>query len=242
MKNLAIIPARCGSKGLKDKNIKSLDGKPLLVYSIEAAINSNLFDEVHVSTDSRVYADIAIKHGAQVPFLRSIQLATDNASSWDVVREVIERYKLEGKTYDMVTLLQPTAPLRTGEHIIEAYNVFISNKANAVVSVCEVEHSPLWCNTLPDDHSMDNFIDKKISKLPRQQLEVFYRINGAIYMLNTEYFNSCESIYDSKCLAYIMKKEHSIDIDDEFDFDLAKAIMDMENKNSSITDSQGEKK
>ena len=227
MKKLAIIPARSGSKGLKDKNIKLLNGKPLLAYTIEAAMSSNLFDEIHVSTDSREYADIAIKYGAHVPFLRSIETATDKASSWDVVREVIQCYKLEGKTYDMVTLLQPTTPLRTEQDIIEAYNVFISNEANAVVGVCEVDHSPLWCNTLPQDHSMINFIDKNISILPRQKLNTYYRINGAIYMINAEYFNSCESIYDSKCFAYIMKKEHSIDIDDEFDFKLVTAIMDM---------------
>lgn len=226
-KNLAIIPARSGSKGLKDKNIKLLNGKPLLVYSIEAAMNSNIFDEIHVSTDSREYADIAIKYGAHVPFLRSLELSTDKASSWDVVREVIDCYKQEGKSYDMVTLLQPTTPLRTGQDIIEAYNVFIGNEANAVVGVCEVDHSPLWCNTLPKDHSMMNFLDKKVSSLPRQQLDIYYRINGTIYMINTEYFDNCESIYDSKCFAYIMKKEHSIDIDDEFDFNIAAAIMNM---------------
>lgn len=227
-KNLAIIPARSGSKGLKDKNIKLLNGKPLLAYSIEAAMNSNIFDEIHVSTDSREYADIAIKYGAHVPFLRSLESSTDKASSWDVIREVILCYKQEGKSYDMVTLLQPTTPLRTGQDIIEAYNVYIGNEANAVVSVSEVDHSPLWCNTLPKDYSMVNFLDKKVSNLPRQQLDIYYRINGAIYMVNTEYFNRCESIYDSKCFAYIMKKEHSIDIDDEFDFNVATAIMNME--------------
>lgn len=226
-KNLAIIPARSGSKGLKDKNIKLLNGKPLLAYSIEAAMNSNIFDEIHVSTDSREYADIAINYGAQVPFLRSLESSTDKASSWDVVREVIDCYKQEGKSYDMVTLLQPTTPLRTGQDIIEAYNVFIGNEANAVVGVCEVDHSPLWCNTLPKDYSMVNFLDKKVSNLPRQQLDIYYRINGAIYMINTEYFNRCESIYDSKCFAYIMKKEHSIDIDDEFDFNITEAIMNI---------------
>jgi CMP-N,N'-diacetyllegionaminic acid synthase len=231
-KNLAIIPARSGSKGLKDKNIKPLNGKPLLAYTIEAATNSNLFDEIYVSTDSMVYADIAIEYGAHVPFLRSSELATDRASSWDVVKEAIHCYKLKGKTFDMVTLLQPTAPLRTGQDIIEAYNVFTNNEANAVVAVCEVEYSPLWCNTLPENNSLSNFIDKNISKLPRQQLEVYYRINGAIYMLDTKYFNRCESIYDSKCFAYTMKKEHSIDIDDEFDFNLATAIMNMKIKDS----------
>lgn len=226
-KNLAIIPARSGSKGLKDKNIRLLNGKPLLAYTIEAAMSSNIFDEIHVSTDSREYADIAINYGAHVPFLRSLESSTDKSSSWDVVREVIDCYKQEGKNYDMVTLLQPTTPLRTGQDIIDAYSVFISNEANAVVGVCEVNHSPLWCNTLPRNHSMVNFINTDISRLPRQGLDIYYRINGAIYILDAEYFNNCGSIYDSKCFAYIMDKEHSIDIDDEFDFKIAAAIMNM---------------
>lgn len=224
-KNLALIPARSGSKGLKDKNIKPLNGKPLLAYTIEAAMNSKLFDEIHVSTDSKVYADIAIEYGANVPFLRSLELATDVASSWDVVKDAIHRYKREGKTFDMVTLLQPTTPLRTGQDIMEAYNVLVSNNANAVVSVCEVDHSPLWCNTLPENHVMTNFIQKGISELPRQKLDKYYRINGSIYMVKTEYLNNSKSIYDSNCIAYIMDKERSIDIDDEFDLKIAQTIM-----------------
>ena len=90
MKNLAIIPARSGSKGLKNKNIKLLNGKPLLAYSIEAALKSKCFDSIIVSTDSKKYADIAIKYGAQVPFFRSTETSTDTATSWAVVREVLK--------------------------------------------------------------------------------------------------------------------------------------------------------
>ena len=97
MKNLAIIPARSGSKGLKDKNIKLLNGKPLMAYTIEAAIQSKMFDEVMVSTDSEEYADIAKKYGAKVPFMRSSELSNDTASSWDLVRDVLHKYKKDGK-------------------------------------------------------------------------------------------------------------------------------------------------
>lgn len=225
LKKIAIIPARSGSKGLKDKNIKLMNGKPLLAYTIEAAISSNIFDEIHVSTDSRNYADIAISYGAHVPFLRSDVLATDNASSWDVVREVIHNYHQMGKSYDIITLLQPTTPLRTGEDIVKAYHILTSNNANAVVGVCEVEHSPLWCNTLPENLSMTNFIQHNINGTPRQKLEKYYRINGAIYMVKTEYLYKSKSIYDTSCIAYIMGKEHSIDIDDEFDFKIAQMLM-----------------
>lgn len=123
MKNLAIIPARSGSKGLKDKNIKLLNGKPLLAYSVEAAKNSEIFEEIHVSTDTILYADIAIEYGASVPFLRSGKNSTDTASSWDVVRETISKYEEMGRVFDTVTLLQPTTPLRTADNIKEAYEI-----------------------------------------------------------------------------------------------------------------------
>lgn len=225
MRNLAIIPARSGSKGLKDKNIKLLNGKPLLAYSIEAAKNAGIFEEIFVSTDSKLYTDIAIEYGASVPFLRSEKNATDTASSWDVVREALFQYEEMGRFFDTVTLLQPTTPLRTADNIKEAYEILQRNNTNSVVSVCEVDHSPLWCNTLPKDCSMDNFIRKEISMLPRQKLDTYYRINGAIYMVDVPYFKTCKSIYDKNCIAYIMDKEKSIDIDDEFDFKLVTAII-----------------
>lgn len=224
LRNLAIIPARSGSKGVKDKNIKLLGGKPLIAHTIEAAIKSNIFDEIMVSTDSIEYMDVAVKYGAKVPFLRSDETSTDTASSWDVVREVIHMYSKNGITFDTITLLQPTTPLRTEKDIKEAYKIYISKLANAVVSVCEVDHSPLWSNTLPEDHSMANFIRPEISKLPRQMLSSYYRINGAIYMFQVEYFTKYQDIYSQDCFAYIMKKENSIDIDDEYDFKIAEIL------------------
>ncbi len=107
MKNLAIIPARSGSKGLKDKNIKLLNNKPLLAYSIEVAKASGVFDKIIVSTDSEKYALIAKEYGADVPYLRDEQLANDTASSWDVAKDILNKYKEQGITFDTVTLLQP---------------------------------------------------------------------------------------------------------------------------------------
>lgn len=225
MRKLAIIPARSGSKGLVDKNIKPLNGKPLMAYSIEAAIASDIFDEIHVSTDSEDYARIALQYGAKVPFLRSQQASSDTASSWDVVKEVLHRYEAMEQYFDMVTLLQPTTPLRSVEDILNAYNIYIDEAANSVVSVCETDHSPLWCNTLPGDHSLCDFIRPELTNQPRQKLDKYYRINGAIYMVNTKYLMECNSIYESKSIAYIMDKKHSVDIDDAVDFMVAEAIM-----------------
>jgi len=118
LKNLAVIPARSGSKGLKDKNIRKLHGKPLIAYTIEAAMQSGLFEDIVVSTDSERYARIATDYGANVPFLRPDELATDEASPWDVVRDVVVKYQELGKDFDTVALLQPTSPLRTSSDII----------------------------------------------------------------------------------------------------------------------------
>ena len=223
-RNIAIIPARSGSKGLPDKNIKQLDGKPLIAYSIEAALKSKMFEEVMVSTDSNRYAEIATHFGANVPFLRSEKNASDYASSWDAVLEVLAAYKTIGIDFDTVCLLQPTSPLRTSEDIIAAYNLYNQNKATSVIGVCESEHSPLWMNRLPSDLSMDNFIIPSVNNKPRQVLDKFYRINGAIYIVNTNHLQKSTNIYINS-FAYIMKREKSIDIDSELDFICSETIM-----------------
>ena len=225
MGNLAIIPARSGSKGLKDKNIKLLNGKPLLAYTIEAARESGLFDEIMVSTDSQEYADIAKQWGANVPFLRSNELANDTASSWDVVKEVIERYKNLGTAFDTVALLQPTSPLRTSNDIIKGYKVMRAKEANSVVGVCEMDHSPLWANTLPEDLSMENFIRPEVVKMPRQSIPTYYRINGALYIVKIDYLMKSRDIYEEKSYATVMSKENSIDIDSAIDFQLAEFLL-----------------
>lgn len=225
MKSIAVIPARSGSKGLKDKNIKELCGKPLLVYSVEAALRSGIFDKVHVSTDSTEYQEIAQHYGADVPFLRSEELSSDNASTWDGMRFVLEEYKRRGEAFDAIAVLQPTSPLRTAEDIAGAYAFFREKEANMISSVCEMEHSPLWSNVLPEDLSMENFEDEKLAFLPRQKLPTYYRENGAIYMLKTAHLFAAQNIYKDKCYAYIMDRNHSVDIDTELDFLIAETIL-----------------
>lgn len=220
MKNIAIIPARSGSKGVKDKNIRKLCGKPLLAYTIEAAIKSGEFDEVMVSTDSEKYAKIARQFGAQVPFLRSLTTASDTASSWDMVEEVLNCYRKIGKEYDTFCLLQPTSPLRTFEDICAAYDLYREKAFFAVVSVCEAEHSPLWCGQLPKNGEFIGFINEEKTK-QRQATGKFYRLNGAIYIVNTKKFKKCQSLYQKGSFAYIMDQKKSIDIDTELDFKLA---------------------
>ena len=227
MNNIAIIPARSGSKGLKDKNIKLLCDKPLLAYSIEAAKESGQFMEIMVSTDSEEYAKIAKDYGANVPFLRSCENSGDKASSWDVVKEVLLWYREQGRSFDSAALLQPTSPLRTGVDIKNAYEIFNHNNAKGVVGLCETEHSPLWCNTLPENRSLKGFLDNELISKGRQQLSQYYRINGAIYLvrLEKEIETMDFSLYEENCFAYLMPGERSVDIDTELDFKIAETVL-----------------
>lgn len=224
MKNIAIIPARSGSKGLPNKNVKELCGKPLMAYTIEAALRSNCFDEVMVSTDSEVYAEIARKNGASVPFIRSETTSTDNASSWDTVEEVLSEYEKRGYLFDSFCLLQPTSPLRTAEDICAAYDIFNKKASFAVVSVCEAEHSPLWCGLLGEDNELNCFIDRNSMK-QRQAGGKYYRLNGAIYIVTTELFRKDRFLYQKGSYAYIMDTRKSIDIDTIHDFEYAEFLI-----------------
>ncbi len=224
MSNIAVITARSGSKGVKDKNIRQLEGKPLLAYTVEAALRSGCFDCVHVSTDSEEYAKIAKAYGADVPFLREASLATDTAGTWDVLRACVEQYGRLGQKFDTVTLLQPTSPLRDVLDIQKAFQIFEEKHAQSVVSVCEVEHSPMLCNTLGTDGSMDGFLDlNKVGR--RQDMETYYRLNGAIYIQTTTLLMEQGNLYGSGAYAYVMSQEHSIDIDTELDFLIAETIL-----------------
>ena len=233
MKNLAVIPARSGSKGLPDKNIRNLCGKPLLAYSVEAALQSGLFETVHVSTDSAAYAAVARKYGADVPFLRGAENSSDTASSWDAVREVLDKYSKLGKDFGHVMLLQPTSPLRTSGDIAAAFALMKHKGADAIVSVCRGSYH----HTLPADGAMSEFIRKDENDRRRQNADRLYRVNGAVFLTNTAYFLDDPDIYRRSCFAYVMDKKRSVDIDDELDFLFAEAILKNEDKlsNDGIT-------
>ena len=223
-KFLAIIPARSGSKGIKDKNIKLLKNKPLMAYTIEAAKNSEVFDDIIVSTDSEKYKIIAEQYGAKVPFLRDISLSGDFSKTEDVIVNTITNLKKIGKEYDYFVLLQPTSPLRNSKHIQEAVDLILEKNLNSVVSVCEVDHSLQICNTLKENKSMYNFISKNNNTL-RQDMEKYYRINGALYIMKVNEYLKNKNFYGEKSKAYIMERKFSVDIDEEIDFLLAETIL-----------------
>lgn len=224
MKNIAIIPARCGSKGLKNKNIRALCGKPLMAYSIEAARKSDCFDEVMVSTDSEQYAETARTYGAEVPFLRCAATAGDTASSWDTVEEVLQGYERLGRKFDTFCLLQPTSPLRTLDDIKAAYELYYAENAAAVVSLCELEHPLSWCGLLGENSSLDGFIRREQGE-QRQAQKKHYRLNGAIYIVSIPEFRKDPFLYRENAYAYIMPKDRSVDIDNEFDFQFAEFLI-----------------
>ncbi|MDF2822465.1 MAG: CMP-N-acetlyneuraminic acid synthetase [Clostridiales bacterium] len=223
-KILAIIPARSGSKGLKDKNIKELNGKPLIAYSIDAAMLSNIFEKVMVSTDSEEYAMVARKYGAEVPELRPTNLSGDTSQPNEYIEHALELYQRQGIVFDYYVILQPTSPLRLAEDIINAVDIAINEQKVHIVGVSEVEHSPRICNVLPKDESLNNFLKKEDQK-NRQELGKYYRINGAIYIVEISKRAEEFGLYGEESKAYIMPKDKSIDIDSELDFILAEILL-----------------
>ncbi len=230
-KAIAIIPARSGSKGLKDKNILELKDKPLMVYTIEAAINSKIFDTVHVSTDSEKYLNIAKNAGADEPFLREPENSSDSSSTWDAVREVLKKYENIGKKFDYCVLLQPTSPLRTASDIKNAFELFKKNNALSLTSVTETDHPVQWCFELENTDFMTDFSHSLYKDCRRQELKKHYRENGAIYIVKTKDIADPDfDFYNERCVAYKMDKSSSIDIDDLTDFYMAQALLDSKEK------------
>jgi len=226
-KILAIIPARGGSKRLPRKNVLDFYGKPLVAWTIDAAMGCDCIDRVVLSTDDEEIASIGRGYGADAPYMRPAHLATDEATTIDVVLDLVATLAMQGERYDIIILLQPTSPLRTQIHIEDAINQMVAHKARAIISVCQVEHHPLWCNTLPDDLSMNDFIRDEIKNRRSQDLPIYYRLNGAIYICEIALLTEQNALLPSvDSIAYIMSQEDSVDIDTVDDFERAQAAMD----------------
>lgn len=222
---VALIPARGGSKGVPGKNIKLFLGKPLIAWTIEQALASRYLDRIIVSTDDNKIAEISKQYGAEVPFMRPGVLATDRANSIDVVLHAIEWLEKNTVAAELMMLLQPTSPLRTCEDIDGAIDLLFERNAQAVISVCEVEHHPYWTNILPPDGCMRDFLRPEVEKRNRQELPTFYRLNGAVYLGYREYITRQAGFFGSQTYAFVMPQYRSIDIDSEVDFKLGESIM-----------------
>ena len=225
---LSIIPARGGSKGLPKKNLLSLSGKPLIAWTIEAANQSEYIDRCIVSTDNDEISEIAKMYNCEVPFIRPKILAKDDSIAISVIKHAITFLNEKGQYYDIVIVLQPTSPLRTGEDIEAAIALFAKNSTESVVSMVEVSHPVQWTFQLTPEL---NIIDaNKFANTRRQDFEKRYSLNGAIYISRVDSLFSINTFLSQNTVAYVMPEDRSIDIDNQFDFDLAEYFI---NKNTN---------
>ena len=224
-KILAIIPARGGSKRLPRKNVLNLNGKPLIAWSIEAAQKSKYISKTVVTSDDEEILNIAKAYRVDT-IKRPKELASDTATTFEAIEHAIQSSE---EIYEYIMLLQPTSPLRDTKHIDEAIALLNVKDADAIVSVCEMEHSPLWSNTLDDDLSMKDFLKEEVLNKRSQDLQKYYRLNGAIYICKREKLLEAKSFFlKDKIFAYLMDRRASIDIDEELDYEICQLLM---NKN-----------
>lgn len=221
---LAVLLARGDSKGIPNKNIKNLAGKPLIAWSIEAAKKSRFIDRIIVSTDSEKIATVSRKYGAETPFVRPKRLATDKAKADEALAHALKWLNKHGdKNYDLFILLQPTSPLRTTKHIDSALEKFINSPALTLISVKQAEKSPYWMRYIDKNGFLKNFFKKK-PEANRQDDLFPYVPNGAIYIGKIERFLKTKNLYEN-CLPYIMNRTDSYDIDEPIDLKIAELIL-----------------
>lgn len=216
---LAIIPARGGSKGIPNKNIVQVNGKPLIEYTFDEVKKSKYLDRVIVSTDSEKIKNVAIDNNIEVPFLRPANLAADTSKTIDSIIYTVDKLQSSKQTYDYIVILQPTQPLRKHWHIDEAIEKIIDTNEESLVSISEVNEHPILMRTLTKEGLLKSFLDTG-STVRRQDFSQVYKVNGAIYInKNNNNYTVNSSLNDNKS-AYIMDKEYDIDIDDLFDLNV----------------------
>ena len=219
---IALIPARGGSKGLPGKNIKLLNGKPLIAYTIEAALKSISISAVYVSTDCAEIASVAREYGALAPDLRPDYLATDSALAIDLYQFMISEWEKEGLTVNHFMVLQPTSPLRKAEHIEEAIALFNEKKADSVVSYTKEAHPIYWHKYITEELTFEAVFEEKLAN--RQSLKPSYYPNGAIYIFSKNLIQQ-NKYFSEKSFAYVMDRKYAVDIDYQDDFDYAAFLL-----------------
>ncbi|MBW8242639.1 acylneuraminate cytidylyltransferase family protein [Muricauda oceani] len=225
MNSIVVIPARGGSKGLPGKNIKKLGGKPLIEYTICAAREVFNDEEIVVSTDDLEIKKIVEKTGLKVPFLRPKNLATDVASTQDVLLHIIDFYENQGYSFDVMVLLQPTSPFRTSRHIQEAIDLFYKNQGlDMVVSTKEAKSNPYF-SLFEEDANGFLKKSKEGSFTRRQDCPKVWEFNGAIYVINVTALKRNKISEFKNIKKYPMDKKSSLDIDDEFDWLMAEKLV-----------------
>ena len=225
-KVLGLIPARGASKRLPRKNLRQINGKPLIYWSIVEAQESEYVDSVVVSTEDIEIKQYSYNQGIDCVIDRPPSLAQDESRSIDVILHAVDVLAKQGKKYEYVMLLQPTSPLRTSKHIDDALKLMSAKKATVVVSVCETEHPASWMGYLSKDLMMDEFLDSLKTDLANGSDRESYQINGAIYLLKISALIKQKIPFPTPgAFAYIMKRADSVDIDTQLDFDFAEYLM-----------------
>ncbi len=220
MSTVAIITARGGSKRIPHKNIKDFMGKPMLAYAIQAALNSGIFDEVMVSTDSSEIADVAKKHGAQVPFMRSSETANDFATTSEVLSEVITQYKKQGKNFDTLCCIYPCVPFLTGNVLKQAYSIFHNTKCDTLVPVVKYSF-PIQRAFKVKDGMFLEYREPENSQKRTQDLEPMFHDVGMFYFTKTNSFVASKLLVNGKVSYIEMDETQTQDIDTETDWKMA---------------------
>jgi CMP-N,N'-diacetyllegionaminic acid synthase len=222
---MAIIPARGGSRAVPGKNIRPVAGRPLLAWTIDAAREARAITRVIVSTDSVEIAEVARRHGAEVPMMRPSGLARDDTPAIDAILHAVDwLHDHEGYCPDYVSVLQPTSPLRTAADIDAAMAVLRARSAAAVVGVCLAPHHPQWMKRVEDDGAISSLFEFDES-LPRQQLPPVYVLNGSLYLVRRDVLKERRSLYAEKTYPYVMPIERSLDIDTAWDLQVADLVL-----------------
>ena len=224
-KILAIIPARGGSKSVPKKNIYPLNGKPLIYYSISSGLKAKYIDRLIVSTDSPEIAKVARKYKAEVPFVRPAELASDTAPTLPVLQHVV-KYVEENDKFkpDLVVLIQPTNPLVRSEDVDGTIETLFKTNTNSCFSVTEISQRPEWMYRM-DNNPAELFLKEESGPTKRsQELPRLAIINGTVYVMKYETLMTKNKIRDGNTSIYVMPRERSVDIDDKFDFELAKFL------------------
>lgn len=227
MNFLGLICARGGSKGIPRKNIKEMHGKPLIAWSIEAGLKSKRLDDVIVSTDDQEIADIAQSCGANVPFIRPSEHATDKALQIDAILHAINILEAGGKIYDYVVLLQPTCPMRTSSDVDTAIDILIKSEADTLISVTTAGgYHPVTMYQEEEDRTITPFIKSASGAgVLRQEFPPLWWRNGAIYILSTKILKDRHSLYGDRIAKYEMPADRSANIDEPIDWIITEALM-----------------
>ena len=219
MSNLAMITARGGSKRIPRKNIRDFCGKPIIAYSIEAALQSGCFDEVMVSTDDEEIAEIARKYGASVPFMRSAETSNDYATTIDVIAEVLQQYQKRGQIFEYACCIYPTAPFVTAQKLKKAMELLEETDSDSLVPVVRFGFPPQRCFVINEGNLAYKWPENMLKR--SQDLEPFYHDCGQFYCLNTKAFEQQEVLFMKNTYPVILDEMEVQDIDNETDWKLA---------------------